>query len=360
MSEEKLILVINPGSTSTKVAIYKDKMEMDTRTLQHSPRELERYPEVKDQLDFRRDAVEAYLKDLNIPLTALSAIAARGGAVGKLNCGAYQVDRTFVEACRKPLAPHVSNLAAIIAYELACEAGIHAYIYDAVCGCGNPEELYTLSGIPEIERPFFTHVLNSRAVCIEQAERDHKKLSETTYIVTHMGGGITTNLIHKGRILDIVADDEGTFTPERSGGVPCRELVKLCYSGKYTEKEMQARLKGKGGMQAYLGTNDLQAVEEMITKGDRKAELVYQAMAMQIGKDIGSLCTVAEGRVDKIILTGGMAYSKSLTALIQRKVSFLAPVSVFTGSHEMQALGWGILRVMNGEEEAQVMRMLPK
>ena len=359
MSKEKLILVINPGSTSTKVAIYKDKTEIDIRTLTHSARDLKKYPEYTDQLHLRRDAVVTYINELNIPLTSLSAIAARGGAIAGLNCGAYQIDPTFVEACRKPLAPHVSNLAAIIAYELACKAGIQAYVYDAVSGCGTPDDLFTLSGIPEIKRPFFSHVLNSRAVCIEQANQDKVDLSETTYIVSHMGGGITTNLIHGGRIVDIVGDDEGAFTPERSGGVPCRELVKLCYSGRYSEREMQIKLKGHGGMQAYLGTNDLRYVEEFIQKGDKMAELVYRAMAMQIGKDIGSLCTVAEGRVDKIILTGGMACSKDFTALIKRRVSFIAPVSVFPGTYEMKALAWGILRVINGEEEVQLLSVLP-
>lgn len=370
MPDAKLILVINPGSTSTKVAIYENEVERDSRNLIHTAEDLKKFPAINDQLDFRRQAVRDYLKDLNIKLEDLAAIAARGGvvvpmAVEQLNSnpdgvrhprnlesGAHVADEAFAKASFNSTTPHPANLAPVIAYELSKQAGIPAYVYDPVCACGTPGEIIAISGIPEIPRPFLTHVLNSRAVCIEQAERDGKDLKSTCYVVSHLGGGITTNLISGGRIHDIVADDEGTLSPERSGGVPCRQLVKLCYSGQFSEKEMQTKLKGRGGLMAYLGTNDLIEIEKMIDCGDQKAKLVYEAMALQISKDIASLFPVVEGQVNKIILTGGLANSKRLTGLIESRVKFLAPVSVIAGTFEMKALALGALRVLTGREQA--------
>lgn len=349
-----LILVINPGSTSTKVALYDDDRERDSRTLNHPAEDLQKYPAVNDQLDFRRRAVRDYLAERGVRLTDLAAIAARGGVVGQLESGAHLVDEAFARASFTSTTPHVANLAPVIARELAEEAGIRAYVYDPVCACGRPAEIFTISGLPEIPRPFLTHVLNCRAVSIEQARRDGRKLEETSYVVSHLGGGITTNLIHQGKILDLVADDEGTLSPERAGGLPCRALVRLAHSGRYTEKELQTRMKGRGGLMAYLGTNDLIEVEKRLDQGDEKARLVFEAMALQISKDIASLFPVVEGRVDKIILTGGLAHSARLTGLIGRRVGFLAPVAVMAGTFEMPALALGVLRVLQGLEEAQV------
>ena len=358
MDNKKIILVINPGSTSTKVALYNGECEINNKSIEHSSEIITRFANINEQLNFRKEAVISYLKEMNVAVSELSAIAARGGVIGELETGAYLVDKDFVEASKKPLAPHVSNLAPIIAFELANEVGINAYAYDMVCGCGTPEEIFTLSGVPELSRPFLTHVLNSRATCFEQASRDNLNISEATYIVTHMGGGITSNLVDAGKIKDIVADDEGTMSPERSGGVPSRRLVELCFSGKYSEKQVQTMLKGKGGMVAYLGTNDLKEVEERIENGDKKALLICEAMAMQISKDIGSLATVVEGKVDKIILTGGMAYSKRLTDMIGRRTSFIAPISIMAGTFEMKALALGVLRVLNGQEKAHRFKLV--
>ena len=353
MKKSNLILVINPGSISTKVAVYKDREEIDERTLYHTPEQLTGCNSINEQLNFRQAAICEYLDELNIPLGSLAAIAARGGVVGRLESGAYLINEALVEASRNSPAPHASNLAAIIAFELAQEAGIRAYIYDAVCGCGVPDEIFTITGLPEIKKKFLTHVLNSRAVAIEQASKSGKRLSEMKYIVAHMGGGITINLIADGKVLDFVGDDEGALSPERAGGVPCRALVKLCYSGKYSEKDMQHRLKGAGGVLAYLGTNDMREVEERLNAQDAQAKLICRAMAMQIAKDIGSLSTVVSGKVDGIILTGGLAYMKSIVEQITKNVSFLAPVYVIPGTMEMKALALGILRVIVGEEPAK-------
>lgn len=350
MSNNYLILVINLGSTSTKVALFDGEKELSFETIDHPLQEILAVSSDAENLDLRKKAVDNYLKKNNIKVSQLTAIAARGGVIGELESGAYLIDENFVQACKKPIAAHVSNLTPIIAYELAAEEGVKSYTYDMVCGCGRPEEIYMLSGMPELRRQFLTHVLNTRAVCFEQAKRDGQEIQDTNYIVTHMGGGITTNLISRGKIKDIVADDEGTFSPERAGGVPCRQLVKLCFSGKYSESEIQALLKGKGGLLAYLGTNDMREVEKRINTGDERALTVFQAMVLQIAKDIGSLAAVAEGKIDKIILTGGMAHSEYFTDSISRKVSFLAPVSIMAGTFEMQALALGVLRALSGQE----------
>jgi len=350
------IFVINPGSTSTKVAIFQDRVKLYEHNIQHTAEELKQFSNINDQIDLRKNAVLAYLCQIGFDPHQITAIAARGGVVGQLESGAYRVDEAFAAASRHSKIPHASNLTPIIAYELAKEWHLPAYVYDPVCACGIPDEIYTISGLKELVRPFFTHVLNSRAVCYEYAVREHLKVSCSTFIVTHMGGGITTNLIRNGKILDLVGDDEGTFSPERSGRVPCRDLVKLCYSGQYTEKEMQTLLKGKGGIISYLGTNNFVEVEaRAFEQGDRKALLIVQALALQIAKDIGSLTTVVNGAVDAILLTGGLAYSARLCSLIRERVEFLAPTVVIAGSREMEALAFGVLRVLNGEEEAHTL-----
>ena len=363
----ELILVINPGSTSTKVAIYEGDKELDALELKHSAKELAQFHSINDQMEFRKAAVLGYLSDKHIDAGELSAIACRGGVVGQLESGAYLVDKSFAEASLNSPAPHPANLSPVIGYEIAREVNersgaaddstkaLKAYVYDAVCGCGRPTRVFTITGIAEIEKPFLTHVLNSRAVSIEQARRDGVMLHDTTYIVTHLGGGITTNLIKAGKVMDFVGDDEGGLSPERSGGLPVRPLVKLCYSGKFDEKEMQKKLKGEGGLMAYLGTNDLREVERRMDQGDETARLVFDAMVLQIAKDIGSLATVVCGKVDKIILTGGMAYSKAFTGELKERVGFLAPVSIIPGTFEMEALAHGVLRVLHGEEQARVL-----
>lgn len=346
------ILVINPGSTSTKVAIFENSRETDTCSLIHTQEEIDECETITDQLAFRKEAVCGYLKERGMPLKSFSAIAARGGVIGQLESGAYLINDVLAEASRQSPCPHASNLAAVIANELSKEADIPAYIYDAVCSCGIPDEIFTISGLPEIQKPFLTHVLNSRAVAIDQARKDQHDLRKTAYIVAHLGGGVTVNLISGGAVRDFVGDDEGAFSPERAGGVPCRALTTLCYSNTYSEKQMQKRLKGQGGMRAYLQTSSLAEAEKMIDEGNQKAASVVDAMAMQIAKDIGAMATVEAGKLTGIILTGGMAYSQEFTERITKRVSFLAPVFVVPGTMEMRALACGVCRVLDGEETA--------
>lgn len=348
-----LILVINPGSTSTKLALFDGEKERVSESLEHSADELKQFKEINDQYDFRLEAVMKFLRSNNVKPEDLDGIASRGAAIAALEPGAYVIDDHFAQLAKEAINPHPANLAIMIANSFKNKYGIPAYAYDIVSGTGKPDEVFTLSGLPEIKRPFLTHVLNSRAAAFEQAKRDKTSIYENTYIVCHLGGGCTTNLIVNGKIKDICGDDENGFSPERAGGVPTRILVRLCYSGKYTQKEMQKKLKGQGGLVGYLGTSDMREVKKMIEAGDVKAKTVFDAMVIQLAKDIGSLATVVNGKVDKIILTGGVAFNSIFTDAVKEKVQFLAPVAVIPGAFEMEALAKGINRVLEGSEEAQ-------
>ncbi len=348
------ILVINPGATSTKVAIFEGEKEVCSESLAHSTEELAKYKEINDQLEMREDAVYDFLERNGYKVSDLDGIAARGGCVAELETGAYVIDKHFMELARDTINPHASNLAIMIAYDMNMEYGVPAFSYDLVCGTGKPEEMYTLSGMPEISRPFLTHVLNSRAVAFEQAKRDGTSVYEQTYIVCHLGGGCSTNLIVKGKIKDLYGDDENCFTPERSGDVPCRKLVRLCFSGRYTEKEVQKLLKGQGGLMGYLGTTDIRDVIKMIEEGNEFAKVVFDAMVLQLAKNIGAMATVAYGKVNKIIITGGIAFCKPFVDEAIKRVSFIAPVAVIPGAFEMEALAGGVDRVLRGEEVARI------
>lgn len=349
-----LILVINPGATSTKVALFEGEKELVSESLEHSAEELKQYKEINDQLEMREKAVYDFLERNGYKCSDLNGVAARGGCVAELETGAYVVDDHFTELARDTINPHASNLAILIANDIRKEYGVPAYAYDLVCGTGKPQEMFTLSGAPLISRPFLTHVLNSRAVAFEQAKRDNTTIYDQTYIVCHLGGGCSTNLIHKGTIIDLFGDDENCFTPERSGDVPCRKLVRLCFSGKYTEKEVQKMLKGNGGLKGYLGTTDMRDVLKMIDEGDEFAKVVFDAMVLQLAKNIGAISTVVCGEVDKIIITGGIAYNQRFVDEVIKRVKYIAPVVVIPGAFEMEALAGGIDRVLKGEEEARV------
>ncbi|MBQ6582408.1 MAG: butyrate kinase, partial [Mogibacterium sp.] len=320
----------------------------------HPAEELAKVREINDQLEMRKQAVYDFLTRNGKTIRDLDGVAARGGCVAELETGAYVIDDHFTELARDTINPHAANLAIMIANEIRHECGVPAYAYDLVCGTGKPEEVYTLSGMPEISRPFLTHVLNSRAVAFEQAKRDNTSVYERTYIVCHLGGGCSTNLLVNGTIRDLYGDDENCFTPERSGGVPCRKLVRMCYSGKYTEKEVQKLLKGQGGLKGYLGTTDIRDVLAMIRDGNEFAQVVFDAMVLQLAKNVGGIATVVDGKVDKIILTGGIAYCKEFTDALIRRVQFIAPVSVIPGTFEMEALAGGINQVLTGQEKARV------
>ncbi|MCF6465138.1 butyrate kinase [Clostridium sp. Cult2] len=347
------ILAINPGSTSTKIALYEDEKEIFTKTLDHPIEVIEKFKNVQEQYEMRKGLVISFLNEKGYDINELSAVVGRGGMLPPVKSGAYIVNETMLDTLEKrPAMEHASNLGAPIAYAIAKSAGINAYIYDSV----RTDELHPIariSGMPDIERMSTCHVLNTRSMAIKAAKKRGKRYQDMNIVVAHLGGGISLNVHEKGQIVDIISDDEGPFSPERAGRVPCRQLIELCYSGKYDKNTMHRKLRGNGGLKAYLDTVDAREVEKMIEDGDEKAKIIYEAMAYQVAKGIGELATVVEGKVDLIILTGGIAYSKLMTSWIKKRVEYIAPVEIMPGENEMESLANGILRVLRGEEEAR-------
>lgn len=349
---EHKLLVINPGSTSTKIALYTDKKEVFAKTLDHPAEEIEKYNKVQEQFEMRKDIVISFLKENGYNLNELSAVVGRGGMLPPVKSGAYKVNDKMIDRLKhSPVIEHASNLGALIAYEIANAIGVPAYIYDSV-RVDELKAIARISGMPDIPRTSTSHALNSRAMAMKTAGKYGKKYSDMNFIVAHLGGGISLSVHEKGLMVDVIADDEGPFSPERAGRVPCKELIDLCYSGKFDKKTMHKKLRGNGGLKAYLNTADAREVEKMIRDGNEEARLVYEAMAYQVAKGIGELATVVDGNVDAVIITGGMAYSGILTSWIKKRVEFIAPVEILPGENEMESLALGALRVLNGKEAA--------
>lgn len=347
------ILAINPGSTSTKIALYENDNEVFCKTLNHPVEEIEKFNKIKDQFEMRKELVLSFLKENNYDINELDAVVGRGGMLPPVKSGAYKVNEVMVDRLKNnPVFEHASNLGALIAYEIANPLGIPAYIYDSV-RIDEMKDIARISGMPDIPRTSTSHALNSRAMIFKAAKKHNKTYSDMNFIVAHLGGGISLSVYEKGRLVDIVSDDEGPFSPERAGRVPCKGLIDLCYSGKFDKRTMQKKLVGNGGLKAYLNTVDAREVEKMISEGNEEAKLVYEAMAYQIAKAIGELATVVDGEVDAIIITGGIAYSDMLTSLIKKHVKFIAPVEIMPGENEMESLVLGTLRVLKGEEAAR-------
>lgn len=347
------ILAINPGSTSTKIALYENDKEIFCKTLDHPAEEVEKYNKVADQFDMRKEIVLSFLKENGYEVTELSAVVGRGGMVPSVKSGAYKVNELMADRLKNnPVIEHASNLGALIAYEIVNSIGVSAYIYDSV-RVDELKDIARISGMPEIPRTSTSHALNSRAMAMKVAKKYGKKYSDMNFVVAHLGGGISVSVHEKGRMVDILADDEGPFSPERAGKIPCNSLIELCYSGKYDKNTMKKKLRGNGGLKAYLNTVDVREVLKMLENGDENAKLILEAMTYQVAKGIGELSTVVEGKVDAIVITGGIAYSDVITSLIKKRVEFIAPVEVMPGENEMESLALGTLRVLNGEEEAK-------
>lgn len=345
-----MILAINPGSTSTKIGLFQDEKKIYTESIEHFEDELKKYNSITDQYHMRDLAIKDFLKKRNFDINKLDAVVGRGGLLPPVKSGAYRVNEEMVDRLKnRPVVEHASNLGAVIAFEMAEELGIPSYIYDSVA-VDELTDIARISGMKDIKRKSFSHALNMRAVGIKTAENLGRKYEDMNLIITHLGGGISVSIHEKGRMIDLISDDEGPFSPERAGRVPCKDLIELCYE---TERGvMKKKLRGKGGLISYLQTNSALEVERMIDQGDNYAELVYEAMAYQISKGIGELATVVSGDVDRIIITGGIAYSKRMTNWIKRRVSYIAPVEVVPGEDELEALAMGAWRVLNGKEEA--------
>jgi butyrate kinase len=352
------LLIINPGSTSTKIAIFDNEKPVLEQTLRHSNEELAPYATVIDQFEFRKNVILETLNANGINITKLSAVVGRGGLLKPMEGGTYRVnDKMLEDLTSAVMGQHASNLGAAIANEIASQLGIPAFIVDPVV-VDEMEEIARFSGMPEIKRISIFHALNQKAVARRVAADLNKKYEDMNLIIAHLGGGISVGAHKNGRIIDVnnALDGEGPFSPERTGSLPVSGLMKLCYSGKYTIDEMKKKVTGKGGLVAYLGTNDGREVVKMIEAGDKNAELIYKAMAYQVAKEIGACAAVLEGKVDAVCLTGGLAYDKLLIGWIREMVEFIGDVRVYPGEDEMIALAEGGLRVLRKEESAKEYR----
>lgn len=350
------ILAINPGSTSTKIAVFDNEDLVFEKTLRHSTEEINKYDKISDQFEFRKNVIQDSVTEFGIKISDLDAVVGRGGLLKPIQGGTYAVNEDMIKDLRVGvLGEHASNLGGIIAKEIGDSVCIPSYIVDPVV-VDEMNDVARVSGIPEINRKSIFHALNQKATARRAAKELDREYDECNFIVAHMGGGVSVGAHEKGRVVDVAnaLDGEGPFSPERSGGLPVGDLVKMCFSGKYSQDEIKKRIKGNGGLVAYLNTNDVRDVQDKIVSGDEKAKLIYEAMAYQIAKEIGACASVLKGKVDAILLTGGIAYSTQFTDLIKERVEYITEVKVYPGEDEMIALAQGGLRVLSKEEEAQV------
>ncbi|MDR1836793.1 MAG: butyrate kinase [Treponema sp.] len=350
------ILIINPGSTSTKLAVYDNETEIFSKTVQHRDDELRRFPSILEQKDFRKDCILSEVQAAGILPGSFDAVSGRGGLLKPIESGAYLVgDAMLADLQTAAAAIHASALGAIIAAEIAGPLSIPAYVVDPVV-VDEMDRNAKLTGMPGIERSSVFHALNQKAIARRVAEKIGKVYENARFVIAHLGGGITVGAHRYGRVIDVndALSGEGPFTPERAGGVPAVSLINMCFSGEYTREELLERINGRGGMRGYLGTSDERAVQKMINDGDEFAALVLDSMAYQVSKEIGSMVAVLEGRVDAIVLTGGLAHSNRFTGAVKQRVDRLAPLYVFPGEDEMLALMSGALRVLRGEEAVVV------
>jgi butyrate kinase len=350
------LLIINPGSTSTKIAVYKNEEMLFEHTLRHDVEELEPFKKIYDQYKFRKDIIVDFLKSKDFDLKNLDGVVGRGGLLKPIEGGTYEVNESMLEDLKAGiLGEHASNLGGILAYEIAKVSDGRSFIVDPVV-VDEMEDVARISGLKEVERKSILHALNQKAVARRFAKETGKKYDDLNLIVAHLGGGISVGAHKKGRIIDVnnALDGEGAFSPERAGGLPVGDMVKLCFSGKYTLDEVKKMLKGCGGLVSYLGTNDAREVGKRIEAGDEYTKLIYKAMAYQVAKDIGGCAAVLHGDVDQIIITGGIAYDDMFTAWIEEMVKFISDVKIYPGEDELQALAEGGLRIFNGEETPKI------
>ena len=346
------ILSINPGATSTKVALYQDTKPEKVEVIRHSSDDLSRFKHTLDQLDYRKGLILKFLEQSDVEVNNLSAVVGRGGPFKALESGTYIVNDKMLSDIKagNVQADHPSNLGALIAHEITKDTNVPAFIVDPVSVDEFPA-VARISGLPELPRKSLSHALNIKMVARKAGTKLGKKYEELNLIIVHLGSGISVSSHLKGRMIDVNnANDMGPFSPQRTGALPVTGLAKLCFSGKYTYPETYSLLTKKGGLLAHLGTDNVEEVERRIDQGDQKAKLIYEAMVYQIAKEIGAMATTLDGEVDAVVLTGGIANSKRLVNFITNKVKLVAKVLIFPGEDEMEALTSGALRVLSGEE----------
>jgi butyrate kinase len=351
---KRLILAINPGSTSTKFALFEEENLIFEKTLRHSAEELKDFAKISDQFHFRKDLIMKELADRCVDFPRIAAVVGRGGLVKPIESGIYEVNEKMKYDLTTGVQwEHASNLGGLIADDIASSLpGANAYIVDPVV-VDELQLVARISGHPAIERISIFHALNQKAVARAYADSVNRKYEEMNLVVVHMGGGISVGAHKKGRVIDVnnALHGDGPFSPERSGGLPSRQLIDLCFSGKYSYEEMKSMITGKGGIVAYLGTNSFIEACSMADNGDPKAILIREAIAYQVAKEIGAMSAVLEGNVDAIILTGGLAYQESHVARIKQMVGFIADVVVYPGEDEIKALAFNGLMALDGKIE---------
>lgn len=347
------ILIINPGSTSTKIGVYEDETQVMEETLRHSTEEIAQYATIYDQKDFRKDVIVSVLKEKGVDLNDIDVVVGRGGLLKPIPGGTYETTPELLEDLKiGKQGQHASNLGGILAKEIASEINVPSYIVDPVV-VDELQDVARLSGHPEMPRISIFHALNQKAVAKRYAKETGKAYEDLNLIVVHMGGGVSVGAHKNGKVIDVAnaLDGDGPFSPERAGGLPSGALMKVCFSGKYTQAEVGKMINGNGGFNAYVGTNDMRDLVKM-AENDENAKLVMDAFHYQLAKEIGAMAVVLGGKVDQIILTGGIAYNAITQDYFKETVSFLAPVTIYPGEDELLALAQGAIRVISGEEKA--------
>ncbi|MDE7130484.1 MAG: butyrate kinase [Lachnospiraceae bacterium] len=349
-------LIINPGSTSTKIGVFEDETLLFEETLRHSTEEIAQYASIVDQKDFRKEIIVNLLKEKNFDINSLNMVVGRGGMLKPIPGGTYAVSDDLLEDLKiGKQGQHASNLGGILAKEIGDSIGVPSYIVDPVV-VDELDAISRYSGVPELPRTSVFHALNQKAVAKRYAKEQGKDYASLNLVVVHMGGGVSVGAHKQGKVVDVfnALDGDGAFSPERAGAVPSGALIKMCFSGQYTEKEVYKKICGNGGFNAYCNTNDMRDVDKMVEAGDAKAKEVRDAFIRQVAKDIGSMACVLEGKVDQIIVTGGIAYDKAVVEGLKAQAGWIAPMTIYPGEDELLALVQGGLRVLNGEEQAMV------
>ncbi|SFE49391.1 butyrate kinase [Thermophagus xiamenensis] len=351
------ILVINPGSTSTKIAVFEDIKSILLKTLRHTPDELSKFEDVPSQYEFRKEVILNELKLAQIEIEDIDAVVGRGGLLRPIPSGVYEVNDKMKQDLRyssgKP--QHASNLGALIADDIAKSLpAARAFIADPIV-VDELQDVARITGLPELPRQSVFHALNQKAVARNYARLVEKKYEDLNLIVAHLGGGISIGAHKKGRVVDVnnALDGYGPFSPERAGTLPSGGLVDMCFSGKYTYEEMKKKVVGHGGLMAHLGTNQAHEAEERALNGDKKADLILHAMSYQIAKNIGACVAVLEGKVDAVLLTGGMAQNKTVVGYIRKYIDWIGNIKIYPGEDEMSALAMNALAVLKGEMECK-------
>jgi butyrate kinase len=351
------ILVLNPGSTSTKIAVFQNNRPVFQKSIKHSTEDLLPFKRVTDQYEFRKEIILKELVDAGVDISKISIIVGRGGLIKPIESGVYEVNDAMISDLRSNMASeHASNLGGLIAHDLASKiSGAKAFIADPIV-VDEFSDLARFAGHPNFQRVSVFHALNQKAVARTYASSIGRKYSDLNLIVAHLGGGISVGAHEKGNVIDVnqALDGEGPFSPERSGTLPVGQLISMCFSNKYTETEIRKMVVGQGGLVAYLGTSAANQIEERIQKGDQYAKLVYEAMAYQVAKEIGACSVVLKGQVDAILITGGIAFNELFIQLLTYRIAWISQIRVFPGEDEMRALALNVLMVINGELEPKI------